>query len=271
VPFLAAIGIVAKMAICAVIAFIGGYWIMSNWFERRFTGWQAGVLGAGLLAVMCISVPMAMYGGPGILLLLAVVFGVAGALRLLGHSAERHIGRSLQDADVAKYQDAIIQYPDNPHAHSLLAEAYRRTGRTELALQEYETALQIDPSLKQERYWVRRLREEGERRASGRLHCPRCGTARPKSGMVCPQCGREYSRLEVWVHAFQKMPPREKAVWVGVVGGAAVAMVAMIALAPGLTKIAALTAVVLAPPAVILLRARARRAGESEQCGSREE
>lgn len=257
---LAAVVIVGKLALCAVITFFGVYWIMSNWFERRLRAWEAAILGAGLLIVAAHSVPMALAGGLGLPLLLGAVFGTAGLLRLVGWRANRRVSRRLEDAEVATYQEAVEYHPENPHAHSLLAEAYRRTDETEQALREYEEAVRLDPSLKQERYWIRRLRDEIDRRESKALYCPRCGTPRREREMVCRECGREYSRLEVWAHDFQKMSTGDKATRVA--GGLAAAVLVLGALAAAPRPIKGLIVLlVLIVPAVVVVRERGRRSG----------
>ena len=254
-----AVGFVFKIVICAFIAFAGGFWILSGWFDRRLSGREAFALGLGLLALMFYSISLALRGGPGILILFAAVFGTAFVLRSLAGYAERSTAKRLDDADIAKYREAIEQYPDNPHAHSLLADVYRRLGQHSLAAQEYEVALQIDSSLKDERYWLERMRSEIERLASGQMSCPRCGTARQDAELECLECGRAYSSIETWRHAFQAMNPPRKALWLGVALGAAAALTAVLTLVQGAGKLVILAVLLAAPVIIILISARMRQ------------
>jgi len=254
-----AFGVVFKIAICAFIAFAGGFWILSGWFDRRLSGRQAVLLGLGLFALMFYSVSLALRGGPGILILFGIVFGTALLLRGLARHAERSIAKQLDEADIAKYREAIEQYPDNPHAHSLLADVYRRLGQHSLAAAEYEVALQIDSSLKDERYWLERMRSEIERLASGQMSCPRCGTVRQDGELECLECGRSYSSIETWRHAFQAMNPRRKALCLGVALGAAAALTAVLSLVQGAGKLVILAVLLAAPVVIIVISARMRQ------------
>lgn len=254
-----AFGVVFKIVICALIAFAGGFWILSGWFDRRLSGRETFLLGLGLLALMFYSISLALRGGPGILILFAVVFGTALVLRSLAAYAERSIAKRLDDADIAKYTEAIEQYPDNPHAHSLLADVYRRLGEHSLATEEYEIALRIDPSLKDERYWLERMRSEIERLASRQMSCPRCGTARRDAELECLECGRPYSSVETWRHAFHTMEPPRRALWLGLGLGAAAALTAALTLFQGAWKLVILAVLVAAPLMIIVMSARMRR------------
>jgi len=251
--------LVFTIVICAAIAFAGGIWILSGWFDRRLSGREAVLLALGLFALMFYSVSLALRGGPGILILFAVVFGTALLLRGLARYADRSIAKQLDDADIAKYTEAIETYPENPHAHSLLADVYRRLGEHDLAAQEYEAALRIDPSLKEERYWFERMRSEIGRLASRKMSCPRCGTERRDGELECLECGRLYSSIETWRHAFRVMEPAQKALWLGLALGAAAAATAVVSLAPGATKLASLAVVLLVPVCILVMSARMRR------------
>ena len=258
-PFGEAFGAVFKIVICALIAFAGGFWILSGWFDRRLSGREVFLLGSGLLVLMFYSISLALRGGSGIFILFGVVFGTALMLRGLAGYAERSISNRLDDTDIAKYKEAIEHYPDNPHAHSLLADVYRRLGEHSLAAEEYELALKIDPSLKDERYWVERMRSEIERLASGQMSCPRCGTSRQDAELECVECGRFYSSVETWRHAFRTMEPPRRALWLGLALGAAAALTAVLSLVQGAGKLVILAALLAAPLVIIAISARMRR------------
>jgi tetratricopeptide (TPR) repeat protein len=165
----------------------------------------------------------------------------------------------LDEDDVAKYQKAVEDYPENPYAHSLLADVYRRLGQHERAAAEYEAALAIDPSLREERYWLVRMRTELDRAAKKEMTCPRCGTPRRGRELECLECGRPYSSAETWLHALRVMEPARKALWLGMGLGALIAAIAILALAPGAMKVASLAVLFAAPVAIIAISRRMRQ------------
>jgi hypothetical protein len=250
--------IVLKMAICAAIASAGGYMILSALFARQISGREAFLLTAGLLALSCYCVTLALKGGPGILLLLVVVVGTALAFHALAYAADRRIAKGLVDEEITKYQDALEIDPNNTAAHSLLADTYRRLGLVSRAIEEYEAALRLEPSLQEERYWLERLRTELDRQGRKEMLCPRCRTARPAGAGSCPECGRQYSLWEVWRHRFEVMEPTRHAILTGVGVGAISMIVAILVVAPGATKLLSVIVVLLAPLAAFLFTARAR-------------
>ncbi len=219
------------MAVCAAIGFAGGYMILSALFARKISGREAFLLTVGLLVVLFFSVSMMLRGGPGILLLLVLVGGAALLLRALARAADRRIAKGLVEEEIAKYKEALEIDPDNAAAHSLLGDTYRQLGRIESAVEEYEAALGLDPSLRGERYWLERLRSELELRGQKELLCPRCRTPRPEGAGSCLECGRIYSAWEVWRHAFRTMEPTRQAIVAGIGVGAAGVIFAIVVLA----------------------------------------
>jgi tetratricopeptide (TPR) repeat protein len=195
-PIGTAIFMVGKMVICAIIASAGALGILSAWFDRRLLTWEALLLAAGLIVLMFHSVPLAMESGSGILILLVAVAGMALVLRGLSGRVEQRLGKGMDEEDVGRYRAVVEQHPENPHAHSLLADTYRRVGELELAAREYEEALRIDPSLKQERYWLQWLGVQSELRKGKNASCARCQAVRPARTPTCPTCGHSESALE---------------------------------------------------------------------------
>ena len=250
--------LVFQMAICAVIAFAGGYMILSAAFERKISGREAFLLVAGLFVLIFVCVKMMLYGGPGILLLLLVVAGVGVLFRLLARTADRRLTKGMDDEEIGRYERALEIDADNTAAHALLADTYRRRGELERAIEEYEAALRLEPSLKEESYWLERLKVEVERQASKELLCPRCRTPRPEGAGTCPECDREYSAWEVWRHSFETMNQTRQATLTGVGVGAAGLLFAVLVLVPGATKLIGVVVVLLAPAAVYILTARTR-------------
>jgi len=250
--------LVFQMAICAAIAFAGGYMILSAVFARQISGREAFLLVAGLFVLMFICVKMMLYGGPGILLLLLVVAGTAAFFRLLARTADRRLTKGMDDEEIGRYEHALEIDPDNTAAHALLGDTYRRRGEPERAIEQYEAALRLEPSLRQESYWLERLKVEVEREGRRELLCPRCRTPRPEGAGACPECDREYSAWEVWRHTFEMMDQTRQAILTGVGVGAAGLLFAVVVLVPGATKLVGIVVVLLAPAAVYILTARAR-------------
>jgi len=255
--FFSAFVLVFKMVICAAIAFAGGYMILSALFSRKVSGREAFLLTAVLFALVFVCVRMALVGGPGIILLFAVVGGGAVVFHLLARASDRRLTRRLDQAEIARYEEALYIDPDNTAAHSLLADAYRERGETERAIGEYESALRLQPSLRQERYWLERLKAQLERGGQKEFLCPRCRTPRPERSPSCPECGRVYSAWEVWRHTFSMMEPARQAVLTGVGVGAAGLAFAILVLVPGAAKLIGVIAVLIAPLVVFMLTARA--------------
>ncbi len=258
-PFGEAFLMALKMIVCSGICFTGAFWILANWFDRRISGREGVLLLAALAALMSYATSLTFRGGPGIIILAAVVFGGAAGLRLLAGRAERRLTSQLDEDEIAKYRQAIEDYPENPYAHSLLADVYRRLGRRELALAEYQAALDIDPSLRQESYWLERMRTEMEREARKQMACPRCGTPRQERQLACQECGRPYSSIETWSYAYRVADSRKKALWLAVAVGTLIVAGATAVFAPGTAKVGALAAVVVAPVVLIAMSRRIRQ------------
>jgi tetratricopeptide (TPR) repeat protein len=250
---------VLKLVVCAVVSFVGAYWILSAWFDRRIAGREALVLATGLAVLQFYAVSLALHGGAGILLLLGTVGGVGMLMRQLSRRSADRVSDHLDEEEVAKYLAVIDREPGNAVAHSLLGDTYRRIGRLELAVEEYQEAVRLDPSLREERYWLGRLRVDLERRSRREMSCPRCGTLRPGRALDCPECGRPYSSVETWSHAIRVMEPGRKAMWFGLGMGALIAVAAMLAMAPGKMKLAAVIVLLLTPIAMMIVSARMSR------------
>ena len=66
--FVTAMVTVAKLVICALVSFVGAYWILSAWFDRRIGGRESLLLAMGLAVLQFFAVSLALRGGAGILL-----------------------------------------------------------------------------------------------------------------------------------------------------------------------------------------------------------
>jgi len=248
--------LIGAIIICAGVSFAGAFWIISCWFDRKLSGRESVLLLVGLLAVECLAMAMP---GAGLLVLAAAVVGGAVLIRMLAGRAERRLASSFEQEDIAKYREAMELDPKNVAAHSLLADTYRRRGELELAIQEYQAALGLDPSLRQERYWVQQLEAQLDERARKGMRCPRCGAVRPPAAQVCPECDRWYSTAETSLHAVRTMSPGRKLAWAGLIAAGLVAVAAGAALAPRAAGFAALSLFLLVPIALIVASIRASR------------
>jgi predicted nucleic acid-binding Zn ribbon protein len=256
-----ALAIAVRLMICAVVSFFGGFWIVSAWLDRKISGREAALLLVGLFPLILLLVSLSFRGPLGILVAVVVIFGGAALIRVLGIIADRSMAQHVEERDIAKYKRALDIDPKNVGAHSLLGDVYRRTGELEQAIEHYQGAVNLDPSLKEERYWIERLEAELERRERKDLSCAVCGVARPPGAVRCPQCGRWYTVMERMSHALRVMDPARRAGWLGVGAGAAAAVVAITALAPGMMKYMAVVAIVLAPAAAVIASRASRPRG----------
>jgi len=230
----AAFTMVLMMSVCILLSFGGVHWVLSSWFARRIHGWEAFLLLAAIVGAMYFAIVLVMSGNPMGMAIPLVALGAGLVGRALFEWSDRRQRDSFDDEDIARYQAAIQMDPKNVAAHSLLADTWRRMGRLEEAIKEYQGALDLDASLKEEKYWLEQCRLQLERRGRpAEVTCPRCGIPRTAGETVCPQCGRCHSMWETWAHAFRGMAPAHRAVW-SVVGAAAVTLVLAIgALVPG--------------------------------------
>ncbi len=187
-----AFALVLRLILCVTIVFGGGYWIIASWFDRRLLPGEAVLLLVGLVVFMFLSLPLALQAGTGtFVLLLALVLGVLLFFRYYAQVLNARALKQMDDADIASYRQALELDPHNVAAHSLLAKLYRKRGQLDLALQEYEAALKLDPSLQEERYWVSRLKSVQEQAAGGVVQCHQCGAIGPLIAGRCQGCGAE--------------------------------------------------------------------------------
>jgi len=229
----AAFFLVMMMVVCILETFVGVYWVLSAWFERKVRGREAVLLLAVLVFVLYLSIATTMHGSPVGMLFPIVVLVLALIASQLLQWADRRQFQAFDDEDIARYQEALEIDPRNVAAHTFLAETYRRRGQPELAILEYEAALQLDPSLKEERYWLERLREELEQGGQEEMRCPRCSAIRGEGEGQCRECGRFYSAVEVWSHGLRRMEPKQKALWIAAVFSGIALALAVSALIPG--------------------------------------
>lgn len=240
----------------AGISFAGVFWIVSAWFDRRLSGGQAVLLLVGLLSLEFLTMGLA---GPGVLLLGTAVFGAGALAWAIFRIRERRLADSFDEEDTARCRAALEFDPKNVAAHSLLGDIHRRRGELEQAIEEYRDALRLDPSLGPERFWVRRLQQDLERRGRRDMACPRCGALRPEKVDACPQCGRLYSSLETAGHALRTMSRGRRAALAALAALVPVGLTVLGARSPKALGIVLLASFCLGCIAAIILSMRARR------------
>lgn len=261
-PIGEALVITLRVLVCTIAGFVGAFWVLSALLDRKLSGREAALIAVGLLALILWAVALAFRGWLGPLLISATILVLYLLGRLLVAFSTAQLERTLEEEDIRRYRAALAFDPRNVAAHSLLAETYRRAGQLEAAIAEYRAALQLDPSLREERYWMVRLEAEIERRERKEMLCPRCGLPRPARAAVCPECGRPYSSLEVWLHAYRGRGPAARAALAAVLAVAAVGLAAAFALVPGGPKVM-LALVLLGGPLWMLIAARRAGGGAS--------
>ncbi len=249
-----------KIVFCALVSFVGAFLALSAWFDRKISGSEAALLLAGVLVVQVIGFSLSLRGGPGMLLLAVIILGTPLVFYGLAKVSDKRLVSAFDEEDIAKYQAALDFDPKNIAAHTYLADTYRRQGKLSEAIEEYKAALQLDPSLKNERYWVQRLEIQLESAARKEMVCPRCNSPRVGDAQVCPECGRLYSTVETSMHAIRVMPLGIKAKWAALVAAAFGGLIALVGLVPMALIYVVVTGVFIAPLTVVVLDARNRRA-----------
>jgi tetratricopeptide (TPR) repeat protein len=113
--------------------------------------WHDHVMSArlALSAVVChviILLESWMIGQPYVTLGYLVLVNLLWIYALLfGGTIDRVMRRRIHKVDLAKYQRIIRRDPGHAGAHSALADAYLERGQYDLAIAEYEQAIQLDP------------------------------------------------------------------------------------------------------------------------------
>lgn len=188
---------VLKVAIFSFLAGGGAYWILSSWLSRLLSATEAVLLMVGLIIMMffLVSFALSMDFAAIFVLLLLIAAGLF-AFSYGTKVADRKLSERFDQEDIARYLEAIDLDPSNVAAHSLLADTYRRQGKHELALKEYEEAVRIAPDLQEERYWIAQLKDKlAGIRHVGRpgeemdTPCPVCRAIVPGHLERCQECG----------------------------------------------------------------------------------
>ncbi len=154
--------------------------------EREVEPWQ-GLIGVSLaLGATAVAVSLAAtawyYAALVSVILIIVVWHVARAVE----AGVREQQMLAQDAQ--RYQEAIELDGKNAAAHEFLADVYRRQGRLEDAVAEYEIAVGLSPDDTQVRGKLNAAVRELQER-EGPRSCPRCDRPLEGARIACPDCG----------------------------------------------------------------------------------
>ena len=110
------------LAALVALVVVSGYWCLLTTTMRREAFWLPAV-------------------GGGLVLLLAIVYGVASANRLATYYDP-----------VAIWREVVVRQPYNEIAHTNLAVALSRAGRKHDAIEHFRSALQLRPNFAEARY-----------------------------------------------------------------------------------------------------------------------
>jgi len=154
--------------------------------EREVEVWQ-GLIGASLAVgaiVLAVSLAASAWYYPSLTLVIfiMVIWHVARAVE----AGVRQQQMLAQDAQ--RYLEAIEADGKNAAAHEFLADVYRRQGRIEEAIAEYEIAVALDPDDTEVRGKLNGAVRELQERA-GPQSCPRCNRSLEEAAGACPGCG----------------------------------------------------------------------------------
>ena len=181
--------------------------IIGSWIDGRLVMWEATVLLIGLVAMLGAAVACSS------IFLYFFILLLIGAIWWAAHLTEQKLVNKLDDdmlaKDVVRYQETIARDPKNAAAYYFLAETYRRQGRWEEAVEQYEKSLEVDPKQPQVQHKLHDLLEDQMLKETDQIRCPRCLTITSQETKVCPQCGYAFSVLHDllgWIRAGELRP-----------------------------------------------------------------
>lgn len=179
-----------------IAALLGGGLVLRSFYallEGEVEGWQA-VLGMSLglvLTVMAVSLAASLWYYP--VLVSIILAGVVAYM--LGAIESRIRERRMLEDDAARFLQAIEFDEKNAAAHAFLARVYRKQGKLQDAVGEYERAVELDPHDQEARSDLRYLLARMQQ-ADGPIRCPRCETPFDAAGKTCPECGWSRSTIK---------------------------------------------------------------------------
>lgn len=180
--------VIALLIALAVMALWGA------WLDRSIAAWEALLLLAAILWLAW-SAAVGVKGQPWrTVLSLLTLFAAWGLGVQLRRRTDRAIIRGLIEEDMERAFDLLARNEDDPIAHSVLGDCYRKQGRLHDAIAEYETALGIVPNMPEVKASLAAVRRERAEREENKERCRECGKMIYRGAPMCPECGVERRR-----------------------------------------------------------------------------
>jgi len=184
---------VALLVIALLIALtVMALW--GAWLDRSIAAWEALLLLVGVLWLAW-SAALGIKGQPWrTVLSLLTLFAAWGLGVQLRRRTDRAIIRGLIEEDMERAFDLLARDEDDPIAHSVLGDCYRKQGRLHDAIAEYETALRVVPNMPEVKASLVAVQRERAEREENKERCRECGRLVYRGAPVCPECGAERRR-----------------------------------------------------------------------------
>jgi tetratricopeptide (TPR) repeat protein len=195
-------------AIVALVCGGAAYWLVSAAFEKELAAWEAliGIIGIIAFAGVAIKLSKTIWFLPFL-----GIIGVAAALiTFLPPLLSDKKRREMWIKDLAKYRHALDFDPKNVAAYSFLGDTYTKLGDYDQAVENYRKALELDPTLVEEKQKLAFAMQDKAKTAGNAMFCPRCQTARSAKSDTCPACDRVFSFDETISYNFHHLPKPEQ-------------------------------------------------------------
>jgi len=184
---------VALLAIALLIG-LAAMALWGAWLDRSIAAWEALLLLAGILWLAW-SAALGVKDQPWRTVLSLFTMLAAWGLGVqLRRRTDRAIIRGLIEEDMERGFDLLAHSEDDPVAHGLLGDCYRKLGRLHDAIAEYEIALGILPNMPEVKASLVAVQREREEREENKQRCRECGKMIYRGAPVCPECGAERRR-----------------------------------------------------------------------------
>jgi tetratricopeptide (TPR) repeat protein len=138
-----------RTVLAAMIFFATAYRVVTALFEREIGGFGGLVLLGGLFALVTAAITN-LNSSWYFLYLLAMFVWLAVAFVLPAIVMERERTKMLRE-DLEKALQGVAFDPLNVAAYCVLADTYRKMGNLDLAIENYQKALELQPTLKREK------------------------------------------------------------------------------------------------------------------------
>lgn len=169
-------------------AVVGGLLMLRSFWaivEREVEGWQ-GALGM-MFAFMIAAMAIWHAKSPWYLAILSFGALVTGMAHMAGVLESRVRAHQMLQADAERYLEAIELDEKNAAAHAFLAAVYRKQGRLEDAIREWEIASALDRNDGESRRRLK-LAVRDLQQWEGAVRCPRCDAMLGPGRRTCPNC-----------------------------------------------------------------------------------